>query len=679
MNGIHQRALLPSAAQPQAHRLSALSTVLAVVGLAASAAALIACARGDWTEWPVTVGSILTAVSWLLPGWLVARRRPDLPFGWLLLAGGLFLAVGFASIAGGITAVLHGRAEGPWLAWFGGWIFFPHLGCQEAMYLLFPTGHLLSPRWRKVMVAVVIVNVATVAVAALSPGPVAGSGVLADVESPLGGVAFLEGIFPLVALAQNVVNLAGMWVIFHRWRRAEGTDGRVLGVLFALGVVDALVGVLLIAPIGEWIFLLAVPSTMGLTVSIAWGVLRHGLWDVRVIVRRTVTWLVLTGILVAMLSAGVALVGRTLGLVAASAIATVVVVPLERRLRRAVDRLLFGDRREPYAVLSGLGADLEAAGDPMDALQRLVAAIRTSLKVSYAAVELVDPSSGSGTLAATAGTPEGSEVRVPVRHQGREMGSLVVGQHADDRPFTPSDRRLLDDLARQAGAAAASVALTTALQQSRQRLVSAREEERRRLRRELHDGVASALTAVSLKVDSAAALIAGDAGRARAVLSGVQGDVAATLNEVRRVVADLRPPALEDLGLAGALSQLASRFDSASLRVSVETDGLDDIRLPAAVELALYRIATEALQNAARHAHARSCTVRLSLDARQAVLTVADDGNGLVPTNGASSGLGIPGMAERADELGGTLRIERRRDGSSGSVVIATLPIGALP
>lgn len=655
-----------------ASRLTPLANALALAGLLAAAIALVACARGDWTEWPTTVGGVLTAVSWLLPGWLVAARRPDLPFGWLLIAGGLFLSVGFACTAAGLTAVLHGSAAGPWLAWVGGWIFFPHLGCQEALYLLFPTGQLLSPRWRGWIVAAVVVNVAMAGAAALGTGQLAGTGVLSHVDDPVQGLAVFNALFPLLALGQNVVNIAGMVAIFRRWRAGEGTTRRVLGVVFGLGVVDALVGVLLIAPIGGWIFWFAVPSTMGLTTAIAWGVLRHGLWDVRLIVRRTVTWLVLTGLLVALLSAGVAVAGRTVGLVGAAALATVVVVPLERRLRRAVDRLLFGDRFEPYAVLSSLGADLEAAGDPVDGLERLVATIRASLKVAYAAVELADAG-----VAAVSGTPpstqDGTVVRLPVRSHGRDMGWLVVGQNAGDRPFTDADRLLLDDLARQAGAAAGSVSLTAALQQSRQRLVNAREEERRRLRRELHDGVASALTAINLKVDSAASIAATDPARTASILNGVQADVSGTLNEVRRVVADLRPPALEDLGLFGALNQLAARFDSAGLRVQLDAEPVAPASaLPAAVELALYRIATEALQNVARHSGARSCTVRLRVVGAAAVLAVEDDGNGMIVANG---GLGLSGMAERADELGGTFSYGRRNGGASGSIVIASLPV----
>jgi signal transduction histidine kinase len=452
--------------------------------------------------------------------------------------------------------------------------------------------------------------------------------------------------------------------------------------VFGLGLVNAAVGVLLIAPVSDWALVLAVPITMALTVSIAWGVLRHQLWNVRLIVSRTLTWLLLTGLLVAVLAGCVAIVGlvvtgtagRTVGLVVAAAVATVLVAPLERRLHRAIDRLLFGDRLEPYTVLSTLGADLETVGSPGEALERLVVGIRSSLKVCYAAIELVDRDGHRDVVAASGSTPD-SALEVPVVHHGRHMGSLVVGQRSGDRPFSVADRRLLEDLARQAGAAAESVALTTALQTSRQRIVSAREEERRRLRQELHDGVASALTAIGLKVDSAVALAPTNADRAQGILRSVKDDVSGTLDEVRRVVNDLRPPALADLGLGGALAQLATRFDSSSLHVRFAPCGSVDARIPAAVELAVYRVATEALQNVARHAGAAECNVQLVADDEGVVLTIADDGRGFAGANGSHAGLGLASMRERVDELGGTLSLGPRSDGRSGAVVSATFPL----
>jgi len=259
------------------------------------------------------------------------------------------------------------------------------------------------------------------------------------------------------------------------------------------------------------------------------------------------------------------------------------------------------------------------------------------------------------------------------------MGWLVVGQAPGDRPFGDADRRLLEDLARQAGAAAAAVALTTALQTSRHRIIQAREEERRRLRRELHDGVASALTAIGLKVDSAAVVAQSDGARAEGILESVRSDVAATLGEVRQVVTDLRPPALEDLGLRGALSELANRFDSPSLHVTFCPVGVEGVDAPAAVELAVYRIATEALQNVVRHAEAVSCTVQLHAERQRIVLTVEDDGKGFSGTDQGGHGLGLAGMAERAEEIGGTLSLADRSNGASGAVVTADFALGTRP
>jgi two-component system, NarL family, sensor kinase len=657
---------------------------MGAVGVACAGTALVlSAAIGEFEA--VVVGIALTALSWLLPGTLVAARRPRLPFGWLLLAGGLFLASSSVTLGYGTVGLARGWTLAVWVAWVGGWIAFPHLGCMEAAYLLFPTGRLPSPRWRRVVTAIVVVNVTMALAGAFAPGPIGFTRVLSDVPNPAPTWEPLGAVFGMSALGQNVLNLLAMAVVFCRWRRAQDPERRSLAVVLALGVLNAVVGVLLVAPVGDWVLVLAVPSTMALTGAISWAVLRHQLWDIRVIVSRTLTWLVLTGLILALLAGCVALVGiavtgtagRNVGLLAAAAITTALVAPAERRLRRSIDRLLFGDRLEPYTVLSSLGTELEVAGSPTEGLDRLVAGIRSSLRVSYAAVELVGRDGAHDVVASSGDAPD-AVIALPVVHHGRHMGSLIVGQRPGDRPFTDADRRLLGDLARQAGGAAAAVALATALQVSRQRIVTAREEERRRLRHELHDGVASALTAIGLKVDSAAALAAGDDPRAQTVLASVQADVTATLHEVRRVVTDLRPPALDDLGLRGALAQLASRFDSPTLRVVFAPGGLDGLVVPAAVELAVYRIATEALQNVARHAAAKNCRVELRTEGGRLLLTVEDDGRGFPDTNGSQTGLGVPGMRERAEELGGMLSIAGRADGRPGASITASLPVEGL-
>lgn len=657
-----------------------LGPLVAVFGAVATAAALVLAARAGWPDGRVAaVAYTVTVATWLGPGALVAARRPRLLFGWLLLAGGMFLAAGMLATAYGDAAAAGDRLPAAgWAAWIGGFVFFPHLGAYAAIYLLVPSGSLLSRRWRAAVHLLVVVNVATVVLAALGPVAARTGGRIARLyANPLGGIAWANAAFPAAVVGQNLVFVIALVAVWIRWRRAEGDDRRLLRLLFALAVVDQIVGLLLISPPGNWVYALAVPSTMCVTVAVAVGVLRYRLWDLRVVLSRALTYLVLTG-LVVVLFAGTVVVASLLftsgagptGVVLGAAFAAVAVAPAQRRVQRAVDHLVYGRRHDPYAVLSTLGTELEAAVDPAEALERLVVNVAASLKLPYAAVEL-DSRTGIPVVAAAHGAPGERILRLPLRHQGRPLGALALGLRPGDPDFSAADRSLLADLARQAGAAVHAVALTTALRQSRERLVTAREEERRRLRRDLHDGLASALTAVGLKADAAAELVQRGDGRAAVVLDGLRGDVAETLGEVRRLVSDLRPPALDDLGLAGALAHLASRSSTSSLAITAA--GPQAGRLPAAVEVAVYRIVAEAVQNVARHSRARSCLVHAAADDRLLRVMIVDDGIGIDGAGRSGGGLGLASMAERAEEVGGWCRAERRPEG--GTAVVAEIPV----
>jgi signal transduction histidine kinase len=230
-----------------------------------------------------------------------------------------------------------------------------------------------------------------------------------------------------------------------------------------------------------------------------------------------------------------------------------------------------------------------------------------------------------------------------------------------------------------------AVRLTADLQRSRERLVSAREEERRRLRRDLHDGLGPTLGAQRLKVGSARALYVQDPAAADALLAELEADLGAALADIRRLVYDLRPPALDELGLVGAIRQTAApyagRGDHAGSdngnRLHVEVVAPARLPpLPAAVEVAAYRIAQEALTNVVRHAHARTCQIRLSLEETALRVAVADDGVGLPePRAGRPrhTGVGLVSMRERAEELGGTCQLQTPAEG--GTRVLARLPL----
>jgi signal transduction histidine kinase len=357
------------------------------------------------------------------------------------------------------------------------------------------------------------------------------------------------------------------------------------------------------------------------------------------------------------------------GLVAAAVVA-VVFAPARSRVQHRVDRLVYGERRNPYRVMTQLGERLHSERDA-DELTVVVRTVQQALKLPYAGI--VDP---DGRVLAETGEPGPATAALPLSYQGVAMGELVVCPH-DERGFDRDVRALLDDLALQVGAAVHAVSLSSELQASRHRLVSAKEEERRRLRRDLHDGLGPQLAALGLKLDTAHALAETRPEASKAVLGGVKDDIRRTIDDIRRLVYGLRPPALDELGLVAAVRECGTRFDhdgSATPRITVSApEPLP--ALPAAVEVAAYWIANEALTNVVRHAHARHCRIDLWLEHDRPVpvlhVLVSDDGTG--PPADWRPGVGTESMRERAAELGGAVHVGPAPDGR-GTVVHASIP-----
>ena len=412
------------------------------------------------------------------------------------------------------------------------------------------------------------------------------------------------------------------------------------------------------------------------------GILRYQLFDIRIIARTlaygTLTativglYVLIVGALDVLFGTGNSLV---VSLVATGSIA-VAFQPLRERLQRGANRWIYGERDEPYRVLSRLGRRLEATLVPEAVLPTIVQTVREALKLPYTAIVLQGTSGPA--LAAVSGTVSGTPLRLRLTYQHEPMGALLLGPRSPGEEFTRRDQRLLGDLARQAGAAAHAVRLTADLQRARERLVSAREEERRRLRRDLHDGLGPALAGQVLRAGTARRVLARDPVATDALLAQLEIDLGAALAELRRVVYDLRPPALDELGLVAAIQASAGRLSSpriaeetnGALAIVVEAPAEDLPPLPAAVEVAAYRIVEEALTNVVRHAHARACRVRLDLEDGLR-LEIVDDGVGLEAV-GHRAGVGLTSMRERADELGGSCRVETLPGG--GTRVLARLP-----
>jgi signal transduction histidine kinase len=356
-------------------------------------------------------------------------------------------------------------------------------------------------------------------------------------------------------------------------------------------------------------------------------------------------------------------------LLAAASVA-LVFQPLRERLQRGAYRLVYGDGDEPYRVLARLGARLEASLAPETVLPTIVRTVRESLKLPYAAIVLVGQSDCDSAV--WSGSTSDVPLRIPLSYQHELQGELLVARRQSGEPFTTAERRLLEDLGRQAGVATHAVRLTSELQQARRRLVHAAEEERRRLRRDLHDGLGPTLASQVLRAGAARRVLVSDPNTSSSLLTQLETGLQQALVDLRGLVYNLRPPTLDELGLAGAIQASIARVASScplAFDVQIARGRLSG--LPAAIEVATLRIVDEALNNVVRHARAHSCRVRV--DVRQALeIEVVDDGVGL-PVEPRSAGVGLTSIRERAVELGGTALIETPLSG--GTRVMAVLPI----
>lgn len=409
--------------------------------------------------------------------------------------------------------------------------------------------------------------------------------------------------------------------------------------------------------------------------SVAFAILRYRLYDIDILINRTVVFGILSASIVGLyvlvvgtLSALFQSSGNAVIAILASGLAACLVQPLRVRLQRSVNRLMYGERDDPYTVLSHLSQQLRATLAPAAVLPAIVDGVAGALKLPYVAVVLRNGERMD--VEAAHGHPVGEIVSLPLIYQSTIVGQLLLAQRAPDEPFTPAERLLLNDIALQSGVAAYAVQLSRALQRSRERLVTAREEERRRLRRDLHDGLGPTLASLSMQLDAAEALVEDDPAEGAALLNVIRRELQVTIGTVRRLVYALRPPVLDQFGLVAALREHAQQLQDNGLRIEV-TSSPEPLMLPAAIEVAAYYIGVEAMTNVARHAHARHCRVTLTLLETWLEVIVTDDGSGLPATYRA--GVGLTSMRERAEEIGGSFRIELADSGTRSE---ARLPLG---
>jgi len=348
-------------------------------------------------------------------------------------------------------------------------------------------------------------------------------------------------------------------------------------------------------------------------------------------------------------------------------------LPVHSWLQVRINQLVYDWHDDPYAVIRELHQhiDLEQDQTSQAIVPTIAATIAATLRLPYAAIE-TDLGDGSFTTACGTLLPHTELLTVPLAYRGTPIGALHAAARRPHEPLSASDLRLLHDLARQVGITLHAARLSDALQSSREQLVTAREEERRRIRRDLHDSLGPTLASLRLQLGAVRRAIREEPDGAERLIDELRDDVRAATAEIRRLVYDLRPPLLDEHGLAGALQSLGGVAEQTTLTLEMPTTLPS---LSAAVEVALYRIASEAVHNVAKHARATRCTLRLELSEGVVVLTVRDDGVGL-PTD-HPIGVGMASMHERATELGGTISIATGPD--SGTCVSATIPLRSTP
>ncbi|WP_328525663.1 sensor histidine kinase [Kribbella sp. NBC_00359] len=678
-------AVVTDTAEARSATLVRVAVAVAVIGTIAVAVALWVAVVDDLQLDIVGTGSWINLVAVpafpLLAALVLRRSEEDRPphqdrLAWLFLGFGVLCAATIVLHIYADYALRNGSPLSVQSAWVSSWLWIGVPAGLLLILLLFPTGELPGPRW---VVVAALVGVAYVAVwvsVALGPGRM--TDFAGDHPNPLGWHSMADILRVLGSVGMVVLACAAIGTVAAVvWRFRRG-DAAVRAQLRWLVVTVGVIALTIALPVPNGLegaaLVLNVVATFLLPVALGVALTRRdGLLLPRVLVYGLLSVLLLIAFL-AIVGLAEALFGAraegVAGVVAAGVVA-VVVAPLRTRLQHAVDRLVYGDRGDPYEALSDLGRRL--ASSPNDLLNEAVLSVADALRAPYAAVILT----GDTAPTAAVGTPTGDEMIVPLSVRGSDVGSLLVSPRGPRERYGERDLALVSDLSRHIAVAAHAAALTRDLLHSRESLVIAREEERRRIRRDLHDGLGPALAGIAFGIDAARNTLTRDAAAADAALAGLKAEVQTSVADVRRLVYDLRPPALDQLGLVSAVEEYGARLaERGALSVTVSSPALPP--LPAAVEVAAYRIAIEALTNAARHSRARTSRVSFEIDDSTLRLQVVDDGDGMpAQRTYRNNGLGMSAMAERAAELGGSCSVGPRSGG--GTAVTAVLPLRSAP
>ena len=632
-------------------------------------------------------------------GAFIVLRAANRRIGWLMLAASFTLAiVNFTSEYSLHALLVVPQANLP-MGLLAGWVqdLWPIAFMMLfSLPFLFPDGNLPSRRWQAIFWFHTAAWSLFIIVFAFGQRPL--TNVFLEFETrlsnPFGiipGSTMLYDTAFVALVAFSIVMGAASTI--YRWRSAGGeVRQQIKWVLFSsllmlMTLAVSLVNTILWEGFGidlglDKILPVAMNlSLLGLLAALGIAVLKYRLFDIDLIINRTLVYGALTLIIVLgyifLVSGLGVLLPVEVGLVPsliATGILAVLFAPISARLQRGANRLVYGERQQPYEVMRTLGTHLESASGPERVMPAIAETLARSLKFPYVSISL--KRAGDITIAAEYGSRRQDAVDLPLYYQADLIGYLSLCPRDGETEVAEQDRELLHQIALWLGPVAHASTLARELRQSHTRLVAAQAEERRRLYRDLHDGLGPALASQTFRFDHALEMLPDNPEAVIKILHDLKKQTQGLVLEIRRLVYALRSSTLDELGLLGSLQEAIVGFQGSvdGLQIILEGDEQTLRQLPAAHEQAAERIALEALTNVVRHANADCCRIVLEIQTQPLPLLqiiVEDDGWGQQPVN--SSGVGIASMIKRAESLGGSVQFERNRP--HGTRVVARLPL----
>ena len=675
-------------------------------------------ASGDWgsASLAANLPFVVMVLIFDVIGLLITTRRPGNAIGWLVLSIGLSWSAGDALSAFGAYAFDRGWSNADIFIALSQPTWLPPIALTGTfLLLLFPDGHLPSPRWRWFVWTIAVGMTLVGLVILLGPGTFEDSG-YPDMENPLGieTIRPFLGVFLAGLLVIPIGMLVSMVALVQRYRRSAGAERQQMKWLaYAAAVAACTYAGVMVASVLKgaggadpgWLLVwqnLSLAALALIPIAIGIAVLKYRLYDIDLVIHKTIVFGALAAFIGTVYVAVVVLLGSAIGAtttnpalsIAATAIVALLFEPVRVRVQRVANRFVYGERATPYEVLSRFSERIAGTYATEDVLPRIARVIAEGTGAERVGVWLRvgETLHERGAWPAGEGNPPpvtmagadlpafpGASAAVPVRHREELLGAVTVTK-ARGETMTPAEAALLADLTGQAGLVLSNVRLTAELQArldeigrraeelraSRQRIVTTQDAERRRLERNIHDGAQQHLVALAVKLRLVRGMLAKDPGRAAGMLGELRAEVDQAIETLSSLALGIYPPVLEERGIAAALE---SQARVGAVPVTVTTDGVD--RQPIETEAAVYFCCLEAIQNAAKYAQASRVDVRLGHEGGHLTFEIRDDGVGFDPA-AAGTGSGLQGMVDRLSALGGSVEIASTP--GSGTVVTGRVP-----